>query len=73
MSCACAVGGFFGPLLGAKLRVMIGFRGMLSSFACGLIGWGLVVALYQLTHARSARRPEGAASYGKLPAEDEAG
>eukprot|EP01045_Picozoa_sp_COSAG04_P012222 COSAG04_NODE_815_length_10088_cov_12.515667_13_plen_50_part_00 len=49
---------------------MIGFRGMLSSFACGLIGWGLVVALYQLTHAR---RPEGAAGYGKLPAEDEAG
>ena len=41
-------GGLLGPLVGSSIIVQVGFRGMISTFACGLVLWGLVVGAYEL-------------------------
>ena len=40
-------GGLLGPLVGSSIIVEVGFRGMISAFACGLVGWGVVVGIYE--------------------------
>lgn len=41
-------GGLLGPLVGSSIIVQVGFRGMISTFACGLVLWGVVVGAYEL-------------------------
>jgi MFS family permease len=65
-------GGFVGPLAGSELQRRLGFRGMLSCYAVGLIAWGLVLGVYQeVAHRRQSRQLNDSADYRKLREEEE--
>ena len=64
-------GGLLGPLVGSSIIVEVGFRGMISAFACGLVGWGVVVGIYEGLAPNKRPAGQGEAERVGAAAEDE--